>query len=103
MKSRIRPRQRPAETAPSSSPMPGPRQSSPEATTRDIEEVAMLKLTGLVTAVGLLLTATAAILATHIGMPRPASAHEDHGHFSAVEPWEATKTARVCEVTMIER
>ena len=45
--------------------MPGPRQSNPEATTRDIEEVAMLKLTGLVAAVGLLLTATAAILATH--------------------------------------
>ncbi len=46
----------------------------------------MLKLTGLVAAVGLLLTATAAVLATHIAMPRPASAHEDYGHFSAGEP-----------------
>src|SRR6266481_669581 len=75
--------------------MPGPRQSSTEATTRDIEEVAMLKLTGLVAAVGLLLTATPAILATHIAMPRPASAHEDHGHFSAGAPGEPYEPARI--------
>ena len=46
----------------------------------------MPKVTGLVATVGLLLTPTAAIVATHIAMPRPASAHEDHGHFSAGEP-----------------
>ena len=62
----------------------------------------MLKLTGLVTAVGLLLTATAAILATHIAMPRPASAHEDHGHFSAGEPGDPNKPARVVNIKMFE-
>src|SRR5258708_25379616 len=102
MKSRIRRADRPAETAPPSSPMPGPRQSSPEATTRDIEEVAMLKLTGLVAAVGLLLTATAAILAPHVAMPRPASAHEDHGHFSAGEPGDPRKPPPVAEIKMFD-
>jgi hypothetical protein len=46
----------------------------------------MPKVMGLVAAVSLLLTSTAAILATPIAMQRPASAHEDHGHFSAGEP-----------------
>src|SRR5262249_51040385 len=82
--------------------MPGPRPSSLEATTRDIEEVAMPQLTGLVAAVGALLTATAAILATHIAMPRPASAHEDHGHFSAGEPGGPKKPARVVAIKMFE-
>src|SRR2546423_401732 len=81
--------------------MPGPRPSSPEATTRDIEEAAMPKLTGLVTAVGLLLTATA-ILATHIAVPHPASAHEDHGHFSAGEPGDPKKPTRVVNIKMFE-
>jgi hypothetical protein len=62
----------------------------------------MLKLTGLVAVVGLLLTATAAILATHIAMPRPASAHEDHGHFSAGEPGDPKKPARVVNIKMFE-
>jgi uncharacterized cupredoxin-like copper-binding protein len=62
----------------------------------------MLKLTGLVAVVGLLLTATAAILATHIAMPRPASAHEDHGHFSAGEPGDPMKPARVVNIKMFE-
>src|SRR5262249_27130237 len=82
--------------------MPGPRPSSPEATIRDIEEVAMPTLTGLVAAVGLMLTATTAILATHVAMPRPASAHEDHGHFSAGEPGDPKKPARVVEIKMFE-
>jgi uncharacterized cupredoxin-like copper-binding protein len=62
----------------------------------------MPKLTGLVAAVGLLLTATAAILATHIAMPRPASAHEDHGHFSAGRPGDPQKPARVVNIKMFE-
>src|SRR5262249_60646098 len=85
----------PAETVPPPSPMLGRRPSSPEAITRDIEEVAMPKLPGLVAAVGLVLTSTAAILATHIAMPRPASAHEDHGHFSAGGPAGPTKHPHV--------
>src|SRR5262249_26329928 len=82
--------------------MLGPRPSSPEAITRDIEKAVILKLTGLVAAVGLLLTAAAAILATHIAMPRPASAHEDHGHFSAGEPGDPKKPARVVAIKMFE-
>src|SRR5262249_19597515 len=101
-RSQTHPRHRPAETAPPFSPMPGPRPSSLEATTRDIEEVAMPKLTGLVAAVGLVLTSTAAILATQIAMPRPASAHEDHGHFSAGQPGDPKKPARVIEIKMFE-
>jgi uncharacterized cupredoxin-like copper-binding protein len=62
----------------------------------------MLKLTGLVAAVGLLLTATSAILATYIAMPRAASAHEDHGHFSAGEPGDPKKPARTIKVIMRE-
>src|SRR5215467_9475751 len=62
----------------------------------------MPKLTGLVAAVGLMLTSTAAILATHIAMPRPASAHEDHGSFSAGRPGDPNKPARIVEVRMFE-
>ena len=54
----------------------------------------MLELAGRVAAVGLL-TATAAILATHIATPHSALAHEDHGHFSAGEPGDPKKPARV--------
>jgi uncharacterized cupredoxin-like copper-binding protein len=62
----------------------------------------MLKHTSIITALGVLLTATAAILATHIAMPRPASAHEDRGHFSAGEPGDPKKPARVVEIKMFE-
>jgi uncharacterized cupredoxin-like copper-binding protein len=62
----------------------------------------MPNLTGLLAAVGVLLTATAAILPTHIAMPRPASAHEDHGHFSAGEPGNPKKPARVVNIKMFE-
>jgi uncharacterized cupredoxin-like copper-binding protein len=62
----------------------------------------MLKLTGRVAAVGLLLTATAAILTTHIATPHSASAHEDHGHFSAGRPGDAQKPARVVKIKMFE-
>jgi len=62
----------------------------------------MLKNTRLVVAVGVFLTSTGAVLATHIAMPRPASAHEDHGHFSAGEPGDPKKPARVVEIKMFE-
>src|SRR5207245_657419 len=101
-KSRTHPHHRPAETAPPTSPMSLPRQPGPEATTRDIEEAAMPKGTGLVAAVGLLLTSTAAIVATHIAMSRPASAHEDHGNFSAGQPGDPKKPARVVNIKMFE-
>src|SRR5262249_45943527 len=52
--------------------------------------------------VGTLLASTAAILATDIAMPIPASAHEDHGSFSAGEPGDPKKLARVVIVTMRE-
>src|SRR5262249_2278454 len=82
--------------------MLGRRPSSPEAITRDIQEVAMPKRTRLVAGVGLMLTSTAAILATPIAMPRPAFAHEEHGHFSAGEPGDPKKPARVVEIKMFE-
>src|SRR2546425_6416753 len=56
----------------------------------------------MVIAVGALLTSTAAILATDVAMPIPASAHEDHGNFSAGEPGDPKKPARVVLVTMRE-
>jgi uncharacterized cupredoxin-like copper-binding protein len=62
----------------------------------------MLKPTGLVVAVGLLLTAAAAILATHIAMPRSASAHDDREHFSAGRPGDPQKPARVVNIKMFE-
>jgi len=52
--------------------------------------------------VGTLLASTAAILATDIAMPIPASAHEDHGSFSAGKPGNPKKPARVVLVTMRE-
>src|SRR6266511_4893795 len=62
----------------------------------------MAKRTPIAIAVAILLTATAAILATDIAMPIPASAHEDHGSFSAGEPGDPKKPARVVLVTMRE-
>ncbi len=62
----------------------------------------MAKRTPIAIAVAVLLTAAAAILATDIAMPIPASAHEDHGSFSAGEPGDPKKPARVVLVTMRE-
>jgi uncharacterized cupredoxin-like copper-binding protein len=50
----------------------------------------------------ILLTSGAAILATEIVRPIPASAHEDHGHFSAGEPGDPKKPARIIKVVMRE-
>src|SRR6516164_8496576 len=62
----------------------------------------MLKYTRIIAAVGILLTASAAILATAVAMPIPASAHEDHGRFSAGAPGDPNKPARIVEVRMFE-
>jgi uncharacterized cupredoxin-like copper-binding protein len=62
----------------------------------------MLKRTGVLTAVGVLLTSSTAFLATEIGAPISAVAHEDHGHFSAGEPGDPTKRARTIKVVMRE-
>src|SRR5262249_27024755 len=62
----------------------------------------MLKFTRAFTAIGVLLMASAAILATDVAMPIPASAHEDHGRFSAGEPGDPKKPARIVEVRMFE-
>jgi uncharacterized cupredoxin-like copper-binding protein len=62
----------------------------------------MAKRTPIALAVAVLLTATAAILAVDVAMPIPASAHEDHGSFSAGEPGDPKKPARVVLVTMRE-
>src|SRR5438132_5263673 len=62
----------------------------------------MPKYPRVVIAVGALLASTAAILATDIAMPIPASAHEDHGRFSAGQPGDPKKPARVVEIKMFE-
>ncbi len=62
----------------------------------------MLKYTCRVTAAGILLTSSAAILATDIAMPVLASAHEDHGRFSAGQPGDPRKPARVVQIKMFE-
>jgi uncharacterized cupredoxin-like copper-binding protein len=63
----------------------------------------MLTHTGMIaTAVGVLLTSTTAFLATDIGRPIPAVAHENHGHFSAGEPGDPKKRARTIKVVMRE-
>jgi len=49
-----------------------------------------------------LLEATAATLAMNTLLPMPASAHEDHGSFSAGEPGDPKKPARVINVRMFE-
>jgi uncharacterized cupredoxin-like copper-binding protein len=53
-------------------------------------------------AVVALLTSTAAILAIDIGTPIPASAHEDHKNFSAGQPGDPKKPARVLKIKMFE-
>jgi len=62
----------------------------------------MLKHTRIMTAVGVLLTSSATILAADVAMIRPASAHEDHGHFSAGRPGDPQKPARVVKIKMFE-
>src|SRR5215831_5139203 len=62
----------------------------------------MLKYRRCFTALGILLTASAAILTTGVAMRLPASAHEDHGRFSAGEPGDPKKPARIVEVRMFE-
>jgi uncharacterized cupredoxin-like copper-binding protein len=61
----------------------------------------MPKPTPLVAA-GLMLISTAAMLVTNLAMPLPASAHEDHGTFSAGQPGDPKKPARVIKVKMFE-
>ena len=62
----------------------------------------MLKYWGIIAAVGVVLRASAAILATDVAMPILASAHEDHGRFAAGEPGDPNKPARIVEVRMFE-
>src|SRR5215510_3340794 len=62
----------------------------------------MLKYTGNITGAGVLLTACATVLATGVAMTTPLSAHEDHGRFSAGEPGDPKKPARIVEVRMFE-
>src|SRR5260370_21683573 len=62
----------------------------------------MVKRTHIVAAAGILVTSAAAIFATEIGMPIPAFAHEDRGHFSAGEPGDPKKPARTIKVIMRE-
>jgi uncharacterized cupredoxin-like copper-binding protein len=62
----------------------------------------MLEHISIITAVGILLASSAAILATDVAMRIPASAHEDHGRFSAGEPGNPKKPARMVKVTMYE-
>jgi hypothetical protein len=62
----------------------------------------MPKHTSLISAVGLFVTSSAAVLATGVAMTTPVSAHEDHGRFSAGEPGDPKKPARVVEVRMFE-
>jgi uncharacterized cupredoxin-like copper-binding protein len=62
----------------------------------------MLEHISIITTVGILLASSAAILATEIAMPMSASAHEDHGRFSAGEPGDPKKPARMVKVQMYE-
>jgi uncharacterized cupredoxin-like copper-binding protein len=51
---------------------------------------------------GAVLMSAAALLAINIALPCRAFAHEDHGTFSAGEPGDPTKPARVVAVKMFE-
>jgi uncharacterized cupredoxin-like copper-binding protein len=62
----------------------------------------MLKRAGVPTAVGVLLTLSTAFLATDLGVPILAVAHENHGNFSAGEPGDPKKPARIIKVVMRE-
>src|SRR6266508_819833 len=61
----------------------------------------MLKHTSTVAA-GFLLISGATMLVTHIAKPNPASAHEDHGRFSAGQPGDPKQPTRVIKVKMFE-
>src|SRR5258707_15134574 len=62
----------------------------------------MLKCSDILAAFGVLLSSTAVFLPIMIGAPIPAAAHEAHGHFSAGEPGDPKKPARVVNVKMFE-
>jgi len=62
----------------------------------------MLKHAGNIAGAAILLAASAAILTTGVAMLLPASAHEDHGRFSAGEPGDPKKPAHIVEVRMFE-
>ena len=62
----------------------------------------MQKCMRIAIAIAGLLEATAATLAMNTLLPMPASAHEDHGSFSAGEPGDPKKPARVINVRMFE-
>lgn len=56
----------------------------------------------MILALGALLTPSAAMLVMDVVVRTPASAHEDHGTFSAGEPGDPNKPARVINVRMFE-
>jgi uncharacterized cupredoxin-like copper-binding protein len=62
----------------------------------------MLKRARITRAVAAAITSAAAILTTDIAAPRPAPAHEARATFSAGEPGDPSKPARVVEVRMFE-
>ena len=62
----------------------------------------MQKCMRIAIAIAGVLEATAATLAMNTLLPMPASAHEDHGSFSAGEPGDPKKPARVINVRMFE-
>jgi uncharacterized cupredoxin-like copper-binding protein len=62
----------------------------------------MPKRADVLTAIGVLLISPAAFMATHIGAPVSAVAHENHGYFSAGEPGNPEKPARIVKVVMRE-
>jgi len=62
----------------------------------------MQKCMRIAIAIAGLLEATAATLAMNTLLPMPAAAHEDHGSFSAGEPGDPKKPARVINVRMFE-
>ena len=62
----------------------------------------MLKHARVFTAGGILLTASAALSPTDIAVIAVASAHEDHGTFSAGQPGDPKKPARPVKVNMFE-
>ena len=55
-----------------------------------------------ISSVGALLMSAAVILVSDVVVPLPASAHEHHATFSAGEPGDPGKPARVVEVKMFE-
>ena len=62
----------------------------------------MSKPRRIIAAAGLALASATAVLAMNIATAVSASAHEDHGTFSAGEPGDPNKPARVIKVRMFE-